>query len=152
SAVEGLNVATNVFQPFVVPITVVILVGLFFIQNHGTHRVGRLFGPVMVVWFFTIAAFGVSWVVHRPGIVYSLNPLHGYRFFIEHGFHGYLMLGSVFLVVTGGEALYADMGHFGRLPIRLAWFVIAMPALMLNYLGQGALLIEQPQAAANPFF
>jgi len=152
SAVEGLNVATHVFEPYAVPTTLAILVGLFGIQSFGTGGIGRLFGPVMIVWFATIAILGIMSLVRYPAILASFNPLYASWFFFEHGWHGFMVLGSVFLVVTGGEALYADMGHFGRVPIRIAWFSIVFPALLLNYLGQGALLITTPAAVDNPFF
>jgi KUP system potassium uptake protein len=152
SAVEGLEVAAPALEPFVVPVTVAILVGLFAIQRHGTGRVGSLFGPVMVFWFTTLAALGVHGIQHDPGVLGALAPWHALTFFAENGWHGVVVLASVFLVVTGGEALYADMGHFGRRPIRLAWFTLVLPALMLNYLGQGALLLEDPAAAASPFY
>ena len=151
-AVEGLNVATPLFQPYVVPIAVIILVGLFSIQRHGTHKVGGLFGPIMVVWFVTLAVLGISWIVRAPAVLGAVDPRHGFRFFEDHGFHGFAVLGTVFLVVTGAEALYADMGHFGKRPIRLAWFIMVLPALLLNYFGQGALLLENAAAAEQPFF
>ena len=151
-AVEGLKVATHVFEPYIVPITLVILVGLFMIQSHGTARVGLLFGPVMVVWFVTIALLGLTWVVREPRVLVAFNPLHGVSFFGANGWQGFVVLGSVFLVVTGGEALYADMGHFGRKPIRLAWFTMVLPALFLNYLGQGAMLLVNPENASSPFY
>jgi KUP system potassium uptake protein len=151
-AVEGLNVATPLFAPYVVPVTVVIIIGLFLIQSRGTARVGRLFGPVMLVWFLVIALLGVSQIVRHPSVVGAFNPVHGLDFFLRNGWHGFLVLGTVFLVVTGGEALYADMGHFGKRPIRLVWYTLVLPALMLNYLGQGALLIENAAAAENPFY
>ena len=152
SAVEGLKVATPLFDPYVVPIAVVILVGVFAIQRHGTHRVGGLFGPVMVVWFLTIAALGIAELLQQPLVLTAIDPRHAVAFFRDHGWHGFAVLGAVFLAVTGGEALYADMGHFGRRPIRLAWFSLVLPALVLNYLGQGALLLENPDAAHQPFF
>ena len=151
-AVEGLQVATPVFDPWVVPISVVILLVLFAIQRHGTHRVGGLFGPVMVIWFTTLAALGVVWVARAPEVLGAIDPRHAVTFFAEHGWHGFAVLGTVFLVVTGGEALYADMGHFGRRPIRVAWFGMVLPALMLNYFGQGALLLIDPGAASQVFF
>jgi KUP system potassium uptake protein len=151
-AVEGLKVATPLFEPYVVPIAVTILVGVFAIQRHGTHRVGRLFGPIMVTWFVVIAGIGVSWLVEQPAVLGAIDPRHAVAFFQEHEWHGFAVLGAVFLVVTGGEALYADMGHFGKGPIRLAWFALVLPALMLNYFGQGALLLSDPAAAAQPFF
>jgi KUP system potassium uptake protein len=150
-AVEGLEVVTPVFRAYVVPITVVILVGLFSIQRFGTHRVGGLFGPIVIVWFVAIAVLGVWWMIRAPEVLGAFNPRHALLFFHRNGFMGFAVLGAVFLVVTGGEALYADMGHFGRRPIRLAWFGLVLPALVLNYLGQGALLLENP-AATHPFF
>jgi KUP system potassium uptake protein len=151
-AVEGLKVVTPVFDPYVVPVTVGILVAVFSIQQYGTHRVGNLFGPIMVAWFVTIAALGVRWILAEPIVLTAVDPRHAVSFFAEHGGHGFAVLGAVFLVVTGGEALYADMGHFGRLPIRLAWFALVLPALLLNYFGQGALLLENASAASQPFF
>jgi KUP system potassium uptake protein len=151
-AVEGLQVATHIFEPFIVPLTVAILFGLFLIQSHGTARVGSLFGPVMIVWFVTIAALGGLWIGRDTAVLTSFNPLHAVIFFRDNGWHGFVVLGSVFLVVTGGEALYADMGHFGKKPIRLAWFALVLPALLLNYLGQGAMLLTNPAAAAQPFY
>jgi KUP system potassium uptake protein len=151
-AIEGLNVATPLFAPYVVPVTIAIIVGLFLIQSHGTAKVGRLFGPVMLMWFLVIAALGVMQVVRHPSVIGAFSPLHGFNFFMRNGWHGFLVLGTVFLVVTGGEALYADMGHFGKRPIRLVWYTIVLPALLLNYLGQGALLIENPAVAENPFY
>jgi len=151
-AVEGLNVATPLFSPYVVPISLAILLGLFLVQSRGTAAVGAMFGPVMLVWFLTIAALGVGAVWSAPSVLVAFNPVHAVRFFADNGLHGTVVLGSVFLVLTGGEALYADMGHFGRKPIRAAWFFVAWPALMLNYLGQGALLLADPDAATNPFY
>ena len=151
-AVEGLKVATPLFEAYVVPIAVAILIGVFAIQQHGTHRVGRLFGPVMVGWFLVIAALGITWLVEQPIVLTAVDPRHALAFFREHGWHGFAVLGAVFLVVTGGEALYADMGHFGKRPIRVAWFGLVLPALLLNYFGQGALLLSDPNAAAQPFF
>jgi KUP system potassium uptake protein len=151
SAVEGLAVATPVFNPWLVPLSVVILIALFVIQQYGTHRVGRLFGPVMVVWFVVIAVLGVRSIVAAPQVLEAFDPRHGVRFFNANGWHGFTVLGTVFLVVTGGEALYADMGHFGKRAIRVAWFALVLPALMLNYFGQGALLLVDP-SASQPFF
>jgi KUP system potassium uptake protein len=151
-AVEGLQVATRIFEPYIVPVTVSILLGLFLIQSHGTARVGALFGPIMVVWFVTIAALGVWWIGGNAAVLTSFNPLYAFDFFRDNGWHGFIVLGSVFLVVTGGEALYADMGHFGKQPIRIAWFVLVLPALLLNYLGQGAMLLNDPATAAQPFY
>src|SRR4029077_11644446 len=152
SAVEGLQVATPVFEPYVLPLTIVILVALFFIQQRGTARVGAVFGPVMVVWFLILGGLGVAHITNAPGVLFAVSPSHAAEFFARNAGRGFVVLGSVFLVVTGGEALYADMGHFGRRPIRLAWFGFVLPALLLNYFGQGALLLSAPQAAVNPFF
>ncbi len=151
-AIEGLTVATPMVDPYVVPIAVVILVGIFAIQQHGTHRVGRLFGPVMVLWFLTISVLGLQWIAKAPEVLWAFDPRHGFTFFQAHGFHGFAVLGTVFLAVTGGEALYADMGHFGKRPIRMAWFALVLPALLINYFGQGALLILDGSAAEQPFF
>jgi KUP system potassium uptake protein len=150
-AVEGLEVATPLLEPYIVPATVAILIGLFVIQKYGTHRVGGLFGPIMIMWFLTISALGVVWIVRAPAVLGAFDPRHAYSFFRDNGLTGYAVLGAVFLVVTGGEALYADMGHFGRRPIRLAWFALVLPALLLNYLGQGALLLLNP-TIDHPFF
>ncbi|ADO75903.1 potassium transporter Kup [Stigmatella aurantiaca] len=152
SAVEGLSVATPLFEPYLLPISLVILLGLFMLQRKGTGGIGALFGPVMTVWFVTLAVLGVKELVQNLAVLGSLSPVHGVRFFLHNGGHGFLVLGSVFLVVTGGEALYADMGHFGVKPIRTAWFALVLPSLMLNYLGQGALLLRAPEAARNPFY
>jgi KUP system potassium uptake protein len=145
-------VAAPALERFVVPATVLILVGLFLIQKRGTATVGALFGPVMLVWFVTIAALGVSGILHDPSVLRAVSPVYAVRFFVDHRLHGFLVLGAVVLCITGGEALYADMGHFGRRPIRVAWLGLAMPALLLNYFGQGAILLHEPSAAANPFF
>lgn len=152
SAVEGLNVATPILEPYVVPVTIVILVGLFFLQSRGTAGVGKIFGPVTLLWFATLAVLGVAQIFEYSQVLSAVNPLYGINFFISNGWHGYIILGSVFLVVTGGEALYADMGHFGTRPIRLAWFTVVLPSLLLNYFGQGALLLEHPDYAVNPFY
>ncbi|MDQ6829569.1 MAG: potassium transporter Kup [Gemmatimonadota bacterium] len=152
SAVEGVDVATTAFHHIIVPLTVAILIGLFLIQPMGTARVGRLFGPVLAVWFLAIAALGIAGIARHPGILAALNPTAAIRFFVTNGGRGVLVLGAVVLCVTGGEALYADMGHFGRAPIRVMWFGLAMPALVLNYLGQGAMLLGDPSAVENPFF
>ncbi|MGI9106390.1 MAG: potassium transporter Kup [Pyrinomonadaceae bacterium] len=151
-AIEGLNVATPVFAPYVVPATIVIIVGLFLIQSRGTAKVGKLFGPIMLVWFFVIAALGIMQIARHPSVIGAFNPVHAFNFFLRNGWQGFLVLGTVVLVVTGGEALYADMGHFGKRPIRIVWYALVLPALLLNYLGQGALLIENPSAATNPFY
>ncbi len=152
SAVEGLEVATSAFSPFIVPLTCVILVVLFMVQKRGTGGIGAVFGPVMVAWFLFIAAAGLPWIFRHPDILRAVNPYFGLRFFMVHRVHGFLVLGSVVLCVTGGEALYADMGHFGTRAIRLAWYSCVFPALLMNYFGQGALLLERPEAAANPFY
>jgi len=152
SAVEGVRVATPVLEPYVIPTAVVILLGLFLIQRHGTGTVGSVFGPVMILWFSTLALLGLTHIATAPRVLAAINPVHAARFFSAHGFHGFLALGSVFLVVTGSEALYADMGHFGKRPIQLSWYFVVLPALLLNYFGQGALLIHRPEAITNPFY
>ena len=152
SAVEGLEIITPDLKPYVIPLTLGILTGLFFIQKHGTGAMGKLFGPVMVAWFAVLAILGVLQIVHNPAVLLALNPLFAVFFISEHPGLAFLALGSVVLAVTGGEALYTDMGHFGRFPIRLAWFGFVMPALVLNYFGQGALLLVEPEAIASPFF
>ena len=151
-AVEGLEVGTPALAHVVVPITLVILFALFMVQRFGSARVGTAFGPIMLVWFVTIAALGVRSISAAPAVLASANPWHGVLFFRDHGIAGFLTLGAVVLCVTGGEALYADMGHFGKRPIRIAWFVAVLPALLLNYFGQGALLLRTPAAASNPFY
>ncbi len=152
SAVEGLEVATTFFSPYVVPLTLVILVGLFLFQRRGTGRIGNIFGPIMLLWFATLATLGILGILRDPAVLTALNPAHAVRFLFANGWSGYLVLGAVFLVATGGEALYADLGHFGERAIQIDWFLIVAPALMLNYLGQGALLLHDPAAAANPFY
>ena len=152
SAVEGLHLATPVLTPYVIPITVLILVGLFAAQSHGTARVGAFFGPVMLLWFAILALLGLINMMKAPQVLAAFDPEYAMRFFATNRGHGFLVLGAVFLVMTGGEALYADMGHFGKLPIRLAWFTLVLPAILLNYLGQGALLLSNPDAIANPFY
>ncbi len=151
-AVEGIDVATPALRHLVVPISVVVLFALFLVQRGGTTKIGRVFGPVMLLWFGAIALFGFLEIIKEPSILAAVNPAYGVRFFINHGWHGIFILGSVVLAVTGAEALYADMGHFGRLPIRLAWAVYVFPALLLNYFGQGALLLRDPTASINPFY
>ena len=151
-AVEGLNVVTHLFEPYIVPLAIAILVTLFVIQSHGTERIGFLFGPIMIVWFVVIAGLGLRWVVRDPHVLAAFNPMHAVIFFASNGWHAFVVLGSVFLVVTGGEALYADMGHFGPKPIRVAWFGLVFPALLLNYLGQGAMVINQPETVHSPFY
>jgi KUP system potassium uptake protein len=152
SAVEGLTVATDAFQPVVVPITCGILVALFLIQKRGTGGIGIMFGPITLLWFIGIAVCGLPWILRHPHIVTAVNPVHAVRFFAAHGRHGFLVLGSVVLCITGGEALYADMGHFGTRAIRIAWYSCVFPALLICYFGQGALLLERPEAIANPFY
>ena len=152
SAVEGLGVATPLFDPYIIPITVTILVFLFGFQRRGTGGVGAVFGPIVMVWFGALSVLGVAQIVRAPQVLAAINPWYGLDFFLRNGWLGFLVLGSVFLVVTGGETLYADMGHFGTRPIRLAWFALVMPALLLNYFGQGALLILHPAAVENPFY
>ncbi len=152
SAVEGLEVLKPGLSQFIIPIALAVLITLFSAQKHGTERVGGLFGPIMVIWFVSLASFGLISLHKTPAVLLAMNPLHGWRFFAEHGWHGALTLGAVVLAVTGGEALYADMGHFGRAPIRKAWFLLALPALVLNYFGQGALLMREPLAIHNPFY
>jgi KUP system potassium uptake protein len=157
SAIEGLEIATPFFadpdRAFLIPlITIAILIGLFSIQRRGTAGLGKVFGPITLTWFLVIAGLGLYQIVRHPGVLAAVNPAHAVRFFLDNTSRGFLALGSVFLVVTGGEALYADMGHFGVRPIRLTWFVVVLPALVLNYFGQGALLIAEPLARENPFF
>jgi len=151
SAVEGLAISAPGFSRFTVPVTIIILVLLFYAQHHGTHRMGAAFGPIMLVWFLSLSLLGLMEIVHHPSVLKCMDPRYAMQFLISHGKIGFLLLGTVFLVVTGAEALYADMGHFGPRPIRLAWFYIVFPGLLLNYLGQGALLIRNPEMP-NPFF
>jgi KUP system potassium uptake protein len=153
SAIEGLKVDAPSLAPAVVPITIVILVGLFVMQKQGTGFIGRIFGPVMLGWFVVLAALGIHGIVKVPAVLAALSPLYAFEFLIHQDFHiSFAILGAAFLAVTGGEAMYADMGHFGRFPIRLAWFAVALPALVLNYFGQAALLVSDPTAIENPFF
>lgn len=152
SAVEGLGHIEPVFEPYVIHVTLAILVGLFLIQRHGTARVGTLFGPIILVWFCALAALGLPQIVGNPTVLSAFFPWHGLRFLLENRVHGFVVLGAVFLVVTGAEAIYADMGHFGSRPIRLTWFAVAFPALILNYFGQGANLMANPQDAFHPFY
>lgn len=152
SAMEGLEVATPALKPAVVPLTVAILLGLFLVQRHGTAGIGRIFGVVMVVWFAGIALLGLSQIVIAPGVLEAIDPRRAVHFFVENRVHGFLVLGAVVLAITGAEALYADMGHFGREPIRRSWFAIVFPALLASYFGQGAYLLAHPEAVANPFF
>jgi KUP system potassium uptake protein len=153
SAIEGLSVATNVFDPYIVPITVVVLLILFGVQRRGTGGIGKVFGIAMILWFISIGAAGLSWLWRVPRILLAINPIYAFRFLSHHGLHGFLVLGAVVLCITGGEALYADMGHFGRRPIRLAWYAIVFPSLLLNYFGQGALLLAKgPSVLESPFY
>lgn len=152
SAIEGIQVATPAFDAYIVPITVLILIALFAIQPLGSGRVGVAFGPILATWFVVIFILGIASLIKTPEILAALNPLHGISFFMRNGWHGFLALGAVVLCLTGGEALYADMGHFGARPIRLAWYGLALPALIASYLGQGALLLRDPGAAAHPFY
>ena len=152
SAVEGMVLVAPGFEQFVVPATLIIIVGLFFVQRHGTAAVSILFGPIMVVWFVTMAVLGLMHVGDDWSILTAFNPVYGVSFLFSNGYASFIVMGSVFLAVTGGEALYADMGHFGRLPIRLAWGILVFPALTLSYLGQGALVLSHPEKASNPFF
>ena len=152
SAVEGLEVVSPAFKKYVIPLTLVILFGLFFVQRRGTTGIGKFFGPVTVVWFFIIAVLGVAQILTHPDILWALSPHYAVRFIWDNPYVTFIILGAVVLCVTGGEALYADMGHFGKKPIRVAWFSIVMPALTLNYFGQGALLLSNPAAVKNPFF
>jgi KUP system potassium uptake protein len=152
SAMEGLKVATPIFDPYVVPIALVLLIALFVVQRRGTATVGGLFGPIMLVWFVVLGLLGLSNIVLQPRILLALNPWHGIDLLISAPWPGFVMLGAVFLAVTGAETLYADMGHFGRTPLRTAWLYIVLPALLLNYSGQGALLLSEPNALQNPFY
>jgi len=152
SAVEGLEVATPAFKPIVIPITLFVLTGLFVLQKRGTAHVGRLFGPVMAIWFTVLGVLGAINIVHVPHVLAALDPRHAIEFLVTHGSLGFLSLGSVVLAVTGAEALYADMGHFGRVPVRLAWSLLVLPTLALNYFGQGALLLTDVKAVENPFY
>lgn len=153
SAVEGLEVATPAFQPYVIPITIAILIGLFAIQSRGTDSIGKFFGPIMILWFLTLATMGVYGIAHYPGVISAINPVNALDFFLRNHWTGFVVLGAIFLVVTGGEALYADMGHFGRRPITLAWFALVLPALLLNYFGQGAMMLHTAgMSASQPFY
>ena len=152
SALEGLQVVTPVLTPYILPAAVAVLTLLFFIQKHGTAKVGRLFGPIMLIWFASLGILGLMAIIQYPDVLMAMNPKWGLHFFAAHKWIGFVALGSVVLAITGVEALYADMGDFGKLPIRLAWFVVVLPALILNYFGQGALLLKNPAAIENPFF
>src|ERR1700742_2842746 len=152
SAIEGIKLVTATFDPYVVPLTVLILLVLFAAQSRGTARVAALFGPVMSIWFAVIAIAAITPIMRHPEVLFALNPVHAVLFMTHHGIIGFVTLGAVFLAVTGAEALYADLGHFGKRPIQTAWLFIVLPSLALNYLGQGALLIPDPHAVENPFF
>lgn len=152
SAIEGLKYVTPVFEPYLIPLTVFILNTLFVVQRFGTAQIGRIFGPIILIWFLVLSALGIHGIMGNPEVMWALSPIYAIQFFLKNGFAGFLVLGSVFLVVTGGEALYADMGHFGKRPIQRAWFFVALPGLILNYFGQGALLLSTPAAISNPFY
>lgn len=152
SAVEGIRIITPVFTPYVIPLTIVIISGIFLIQRRGSARVGGMFGPIVIVWFLVLAALGTVQVAQNPEILTAIFPWHGVLFLAHNSFAGFLVLGAVFLVVTGAEALYADMGHFGRTPVRLAWMGLVFPALLLNYFGQGAVLLARPEMSSHPFY
>lgn len=152
SAVEGMEVISSDFTRYVIPVTILILIVLFFIQKTGTAVVGNLFGPVMLVWFAVIGLMGLNQVIESPQIFAAINPMYAFKFMEEHSLQGFIVLGAVFLVLTGAEALYADMGHFGVKPIRMGWFFIVMPCLILNYFGQGAMFLNNPETITNPFF
>ena len=151
-AVEGLSVITEFFNPYILPISLVIIFGIFLIQKWGTARIGAYFGPLILIWFVTIGALGLWSIVDHPHVLLAVNPYYGINFLLTHGLLGFALLGSVFLAVTGGESLYADIGHFGRIPIRNGWFMVALPCLLLNYFGQGAILLVDESAIENPFF
>ena len=152
SAIEGLEVATPAFKPYVVPLTVTVLVVLYMVQHKGTAGIGKWFGPVVLLWFCVLAAMGLVNIIENPTILAAINPMHALRFLVQNGWLAFVALGAIVLAVTGAEALYADMGHFGKRPIRLAWFAVVLPGLALNYLGQGALLLAHPDAVSNPFY
>ncbi len=152
SAVEGLEIATPAFKPYILPISLAVLAGLFIVQKHGTTKIGVLFGPIMVLWFATLGVLGAISITHNPQVLAALNPAHAFHYFLTDPMLGFFSLGAAVLALTGGEALYADMGHFGRKPVQLAWFGLVLPALVLNYYGQGALLLKNPEAIANPFY
>src|SRR5438477_12476072 len=152
SAIEGIKLVTAAFEPYVVPLTVLILLVLFAVQSRGTARVAAFFGPVMCIWFAVIAIAAITPIMQHPEVLLALNPLYAVWFILHHGIIGFVTLGAVFLAVTGAEALYADLGHFGKRPIQTAWLLIVLPSLALNYLGQGALVLENPKTLENPFF
>src|SRR5205085_2458649 len=152
SAIEGLKIATPAFDPYIVPLTVVILLALFAVQSYGTAKVAAFFGPVMALWFIAIAIPGIAHVAGNPEVLLAFNPYYGVKFLGSHGMIGLITFGAVFLAVTGAEALYADLGHFGRTPIQIAWVALVLPSLAVNYLGQGALVLADPKTLENPFF
>lgn len=152
SAVEGLEVATPFFKPYIIPLTIIILIGLFAVQKRGTSGVGKIFGPITLIWFLVIAVLGFMSIIQNPEVIKAVNPVYAFNFFAENKFIGFITLGAVFLAITGAEALYADMGHFGKKPIKIAWFCLVLPCLLLNYFGQGALILRNPGAIKNPFF
>ena len=152
SAVEGFEVATSAFEAWVLPITIAILVALFSVQKRGTAKIARVFSPVMILWFTVIGALGLRQVLRHPSVIRAISPSYGFDLFVDHPWRAFLALGSIFLVVTGGEALYADMGHFGRRPIQISWYLVVLPALLLNYFGQAALLAEEPGGIESPFY
>ena len=152
SAIEGLEVATKAAAPFVLPLTCVIIVLLFSLQHRGTTQIGKLFGPIMGLWFVSIGVFGIIQIVHQPMVLRAINPVYALEFFMNNGTHGIIVLGSVVLCITGCEALYADLGHFGRDAIRHSWFLFVLPTLLCNYFGQGALLLAHPEMNINPFY
>ncbi|MGL4477179.1 MAG: KUP/HAK/KT family potassium transporter, partial [Aeromonas veronii] len=152
SAIEGLSILTPALDPYIVTLSVLVLTLLFAIQKHGTAMVGKLFAPIMLIWFMTLAVLGLRDIIHNPEVLGALNPIWAVRFFVQYQTTSFFALGAVVLAITGVEALYADMGHFGKNPIRLAWFIVVLPSLVLNYFGQGALLLSNPAAIANPFF
>ncbi|HPY40317.1 MAG TPA: KUP/HAK/KT family potassium transporter, partial [Thiolinea sp.] len=152
SAIEGISVATPQFEHWIIPITLSILISLFMIQRYGTAKVGQLFGPITLVWFVTLGALGVVSILQNPEVLQAINPLYALQFTFHHPVAAFVLLSAIFLALTGGEALYADMGHFGAKPIRLAWYSLVCPALLLNYLGQGALILREPTAISNPFY
>ena len=152
SAIEGLKVATTTFEPVIIPLTIIILIGLFMVQRHGTYAIGSIFGPIMILWFTTLGVLGMHGILQEPKVLAALNPQYAISFVLYHGIIGIFVLGAVFLAVTGGETLYADMGHFGRGPIRFAWFTLVLPALVLNYFGQGALILREHTHITHPFY
>ena len=152
SAVEGFEVATSAFEDWVIPVSIAILVALFSVQKRGTASIARVFSPIMIVWFTVLGALGLRQILRHPSVLRAISPTYGIDLFVDHPWRAFLALGSIFLVVTGGEALYADMGHFGRRPIQISWYVMVLPALLLNYFGQAALLAEDPEGIESPFY